>query len=73
MHIALTLCNVLNSKPATISQATMEPIVLISIKKSQEESHGQNLAIFSRLGKNFRLQLVVEFVADAPNGQDIFR
>ncbi len=45
----------------------------ISIKKSQEKSHGQNLAIFLRFGKNFRLQLVVEFVADAPNGQNIFR
>ena len=46
--------------------------ILTSIKKSQEESHGQTLAIFLRFNKKFRLQLVVEFVADAPDGQNIF-
>lgn len=43
----------------------------MSIKKPQEKSQGQNLAIFLRFGKNLLLQLVTEFVSDAPDGQDI--
>ena len=44
------------------------PASWMSIKKPQEKSQGQNLAIFLRFGKNLLLQLVTEFVSDAPYG-----
>src|SRR5699024_4284539 len=45
----------------------------VSIKKSQERSHGRNLAIFLRFRKNWRLQFIVVFIPDAPDRQDVFR
>ena len=45
----------------------------VSIKKSQGESHGQNLAISLRFGQNRRLEFVVKLIPNAPNGQNILR
>lgn len=70
------MCFILHRPLRTAVRIHVVPSLLaswMSIKKPQEKSHGGNLAIFLRFGKNLILQLVAEFVPDAPDGQDILR
>lgn len=56
-----------------IHSKAFPPPTINRIQKSQGKSHGQSLAISLRFRQDTGSKFVIKFVADAPDGQNVFR